>query len=297
MDSSIAVSVLIPARNEVSNIRQCIQSVKWAGEVVVIDSGSEDGTTELAQSLGATVIQFEYQAGGPKKKNWALRHYGFRHQWVLILDADERIPDGLAAEIIAAIGSGGGENGFYLNRRFWFLGQWIRYAGYFPSWNLRLVRRGFGYYEDCTDVDTASGDNEVHEHMIVEGLVGRLRTPMDHYAFPDLATFIEKHNRYSNWEARIGEKATQSLRANSSQAGKELSWRRKLKAVGRRLPFADIFRFFYHYVVKIGVLDGYAGYVLCRLLGQYEFWISVKTREIDARRHEALHIGDRGHTQ
>ena len=280
MQACKSVSVLIPVKNEAANIRECIQSVAWAGEVVVVDSGSVDGTGALARELGATVVQFQYQAGGPKKKNWALRTHGFKGEWILILDADERIPEALANEIRAAVSGGAGINGFYVNRRFWFLGRWIRHAGYFPSWNLRLVRRGLAFYEDVTDVDTASGDNEVHEHMIVHGEVGKLHVPMDHYAFPNIATFIEKHNRYSNWEARIGARASRPLGDERTGAEGSLSWRRRLKGLGRRVPCADALRFLYHYVLKVGFLDGYPGYVLCRMLAQYEFWIALKAREI-----------------
>src|ERR687894_2830918 len=83
-----------------------------------------------------------------------------------------------------------------------FIGRWLQHA-YYPNWNLRLFRHSLGRYEKLTDAETASGDNEVHEHVVVQGATGRLRCEMDHYAFPSIEVFIEKHNRYSNWEARV----------------------------------------------------------------------------------------------
>ena len=117
----VPVSVLIPVRNEAAHIRACIQSVQWAGEVVVVDSGSSDATIDTASMLGAKVVQFHYQPGGPKKKNWALENkYPFRHEWVLILDADERITPELAREIATVLADGTAHCGFYINRRNYF---------------------------------------------------------------------------------------------------------------------------------------------------------------------------------
>ena len=276
----VPISVLIPAKNESSNISACLKSVEWAGEVIVVDSNSQDGTIELAQQLGASVVQFKYELGGLKKKNWALQTVKFRYPWVLILDADERITEELAREIQLTLSSNPPQNGFYLNRKFWFRGRWIMHAGYFPSWNLRLIKLGCGKYEMTTTIATSSGDNEVHEHMIVEGRVGQLKNSMEHYAYPDIATFIEKHNRYSNWESRVRTDGTEQLGAGASDAaGRSLTRRRKIKAVARALPFPGFGRFVFHYIIKLGFLDGEAGYVLCRLLSQYEFWINLKATE------------------
>ena len=201
-----AVSVLIPAKNEAENIRACLASVAWADEAVVVDSQSSDGTAERAAQSGARVVQFHYVPGGPKKKNWALRNVDFRNEWILILDADERVTPRLAEEIISIIPDGGCEcSGFYINRRFYFAGKWIRHAGYYPSWNLRLLRRGAGEYETVPDPTGQTGDNEVHEHILLKGKAGWLREPLDHYAYPDIFTFVEKHNRYSTWEALVQE--------------------------------------------------------------------------------------------
>ena len=94
------------------------------------------------------------------------------------------------------------KQGYWINRRYFFLGKPLKYA-YFPNWNLRLLEYKLGRYEKITGLDTKSGDNEVHEHVVVKGTTGRLSTIMDHYAFPTIDSFVEKHNRYSNWEAVV----------------------------------------------------------------------------------------------
>ena len=197
------ISVLIPAKNERANIEACIASAAFADEVVVVDSGSTDGTRELAQSLGARVVDFQWDGRFPKKKNWALANVPWRNEWVFILDADERITPELAGEIRRIV-SAPTADGYYVNRRFWFIDGWLRHCGYYPSWNLRFFRHRLGRYEQFGDVaDTSSGDNEVHEHVVLSGRSAHLRGEMEHYAFPDISTWVEKHNRYSNWEARL----------------------------------------------------------------------------------------------
>ena len=265
------ISVLIPVRNEKANIVACLESVRWADEIVMVDSGSTDGTIELAEKLGARVVQFRWNGKFPKKKNWALENVPWKNDWVLILDADERITPELAAEIQDELKNPRAD-GYFINRRFIFLGQWIRHCGYYPSWNLRLFRRRLGRYEQMHAGDTASGDNEVHEHIIVNGASARLRNDMMHYAYPDIYTWMEKHNRYSNWEAEV--------EVRGDQRGKNISSRRRLRMWSRRLPFRPTLRFIYSYFFKLGFLDGRAGYMFCRLLATYEMLNVFKAREL-----------------
>jgi len=273
------VSVLIPAFNEAANIEACIRSVQWAAEIIVVDSGSTDKTCELASQLGARMVRFSYVPGGLKKKNWALQNLDFKHDWILILDADERITPRLAEEICRAASSDPGEVvGFYINRRFYFLNHWIRHAGYYPSWNLRLLRRGFGAYEQVPDPESVAGDNEVHEHVLLKGKAAFLSEPMDHFAFPSVYVFIEKHNRYSSWEARAGRRCLEPP-GSAGRMAWHLAFRRLLKRLGRSLPLSEVLRFVFHYFIKLGFLDGKEGYLFCRLLAEYEFLIWAKSIE------------------
>lgn len=286
---SVPVSVLIPVKNEQRHVADCLATVAWADEIVVIDSGSSDETVPIAFSLGARVVQFSYTPGGPRKKNWALKTLTIRNDWILILDADERITPQLASEIAEAVQNPRGHVGFYLNRRFNFLGNWIYHAGYFPSWNLRLFRRGCGLYETLSRSAYNSGDNEVHEHVILTGSAGHLSSPMDHYAFPTLDDFLEKHKRYAFWEAEMDESASE-LRQDGSKMSRVLLVRRLLKRVARTFPFPHWLRFAYHFGLKRGFLDGKEGYIFCHLLAEYEFWIWVRTFELEKNRKRGLSI-------
>jgi len=273
----VGVSVLIPAREERARLPDCLASVAWSDDVVVVDSGSRDGTREAAEAAGARVVDFCWDGRGPRKKGWALEHVEWRHAWVLLLDADERVPPGMGADIEAAAASEA-HAGYLVNRRFFFMGRWIRHCGYFPSWNLRLVRREGARFERLVEGDTGSGDVEIHEHLLVDGSVGRLPGALDHYAWPDVATFVEKHNRYSSWEAAVEVRGG----ADGLLAG-PLARRRRLRRLGRRLPFRPALRFLYSYVLRGGFLDGYPGYALCRLLASYELLSVLKARELRRR--------------
>jgi glycosyltransferase involved in cell wall biosynthesis len=271
------VSVVIPTLNEAQNLPRCLDHLQWADEVVVVDSGSTDDTVAIAEKYGAKVIQFKWNGAWPKKKNWTLRHAPLANKWVLIVDADEWITPDLAEEIKLAIKSETNV-GYYINRKFIFMGRWIKHCGYYPSWNLRLIKRGYGEYEQLTGIgNTGSGDNEVHEHVIARGTVRSLDHDMLHFAFPNIHTFMEKHNRYSNWEA-----AVQFKRADTTSAaiGDVLSRRRRLKNLSRYLPFRPSLRFLYAYVWKGGWLDGQPGYVFCRLLAIYEYLSVSKYKEL-----------------
>ena len=273
------LSVLIPTLNESQNICHCLESVRWADELVVADSGSTDGTPELAKHFGAQVVHFAWNGRLPKKKNWALEQVPWKNEWLLIVDADERITPALAAEIRDVLQNPHAD-GYFVNRCFMFMGKWIRHCGYFPSWNLRLFRHEKGHYETLYAGNTRSGDNEVHEHLMLAGKTGSLRQPMLHFAYPDIFTWMEKHNRYSNWEAEL---EAGGHPGDPRSIGGQLSRKRRLKNWSRRLPFRPTLRFLYSYVLKRGFLDGYEGYVLCRLLSTYEMLSSFKAHEIRSK--------------
>jgi glycosyltransferase involved in cell wall biosynthesis len=279
----VPVSVLVPIRNEAQNLARCLASVGWADEIFVVDSKSTDGSQRIAEEFGARVVQFEFNGTWPKKKNWALKNLPFRNPWVFILDADEVLPAEAEAEFRTAIAGAGERTGYWINRRFMFMGRWLRHA-YYPNWNLRLFRHLLGRYEKLTEVVTASGDNEVHEHVVVQGATGRLRCEIEHYAFPSVEVFVEKHNRYSNWEARIavteGNVPTEFQNARVAQ-------RRRIKRLAQRLPFRPLLRFLYVYVWQRGFLDGREGYYFARLHSFYEFLSVAKTYELEKNRRSA----------
>lgn len=280
-DTPVPVSVIVPIKNEAGNLPRCLASIAWADEIFVVDSGSTDGSQRIAEESGARVVQFEFNGTWPKKKNWALENLPFRNEWIFILDADEVLPPEAKAEFSAALAGAGATVGFWINRRFMFMGRWLRHA-YYPNWNLRLFRHSLGRYEKLTEVATASGDNEVHEHVVVQGPTGRLQCEMDHYAFPSVEVFVEKHNRYSNWEARVALEEERSRSAASLQSTR-VAQRRKLKKLSQRLPFRPLLRFLYVYVWQRGFLDGREGYYFARMHAFYEFLSVAKTYELKQR--------------
>jgi glycosyltransferase involved in cell wall biosynthesis len=277
MTEKIPVSVLVPIRNEAENLSRCLGSVQWADEIFAVDSQSTDGSTEIAERLGAKVVQFQFNGTWPKKKNWALENLPFKNEWVFILDADEVLPPEAAQEISSTITNAGNIAGYWINRRFFFLGRWLKHS-YYPNWNLRLFRHSLGRYEKLTDADTRSGDNEIHEHVVVQGPTARLQVEMDHHAFPSVEVFIEKHNRYSNWEARVATEGR--LDKREGFAHEHVDLRRRLKSISQRLPFRPLLRFLYIYVWQKGFLDGRDGYYFARLHASYEFLSVVKTYEL-----------------
>ncbi len=281
----VPVSVLVPIRNEASNLARCLGCVGWADEIFVVDSQSTDGSQRIAEEFGAQVVQFEFNGTWPKKKNWALENLPFRNEWVFILDADEVLPAAAEAEFREAIANAAATAGYWINRRFMFMGRWLRHA-YYPNWNLRLFRHSLGRYEKLTDAATASGDNEVHEHVIVRGTTGRLRCELDHYAFPSVEVFVEKHNRYSNWEARVA--VEQLVRPAAGLQSGRVARRRKLKQLSQRLPFRPLLRFLYVYLWQRGFLDGREGYYFARMHGFYEFLSIAKTYELKKQRRLGL---------
>ena len=282
--SKIPVSVLIPAKNEELNLPACLDSVAAADEIFIVDSQSEDRSIEIGEQFGANVVQFNFNGSWPKKKNWSLENLPFRNEWVLIVDCDERITPELWAEIDRVIKEDQ-YDGCYLNRKVFFLGKWIRFGGKYPDWNLRLFKHKLGRYENLSTEDIPNtGDNEVHEHVVLNGKVGYLKEDMLHIDFRDIYQWLARHNRYSNWEARVyynlltGKDDSGTIGANLF--GDAVQRKRFLKKIWVRLPFKPLLRFILFYFIRLGFLDGTPGYIYGRLLSQYEYQIGVKLYEL-----------------
>ncbi len=280
----LPVSVIIPVKNEELNLAACVESIGWADEVWVVDSHSADATVEVAEARGAKVAQFDYAGGFPKKKNWALMNLPLKHEWVLLLDADERVTPELEQEISEVLSREERADGYYVNRKLIFLGRWIKHCGWYPSWNLRLFKHRLGRYEklEAEDVENA-GDVEVHEHVVLEGRAGYLKNDLLHEDFKSIYHFIERHNRYSNWEAQVyhnlagGVELERSIGA--SLLGSPLERKRFIKRLWARAPFRPLLRFVWMYVVKRGFLDGRPGLIFCTLMTMHEAVISAKMYE------------------
>jgi glycosyltransferase involved in cell wall biosynthesis len=277
MKSRAPLSVIVPVKNEAGNLERCLSALDWADEVFVVDSQSTDETEQVAAAFGARVVQFVFNGTYPKKKNWALDRLPFRNEWVLIVDADEVVGPELTEEISRRILSNEAD-GYYLNSHYYFLGRLIRHCGYDSCWNLRLFKHRLGRYEKMPDFTGGrTGDNEAHEHVELDGRATRLEHALEHHAYPTIATWVEKHNRYAIWEAAQCERF---LRDPIPQSiGSVQRFKRRLKKIAWHLPMRPLARFIYAYVLRLGFLDGKPGLVFCGLLAFYDFLASANRYE------------------
>lgn len=274
-----AVSVIVLTLNEELNLPHALASVRgWADQVFVVDSFSSDDTLEIARTMGAQVYQNPWEHWAAQR-NWALAHLPLRNDWVLFLDADEQVTTELAQEIGEVVATIPEDvAGCYIDRRFIFMGRWLRYAGYSPNWVLRFVRRQRVRILPAAD----------REYFAVAGKVRYLVHHMLHEDRKDLTFWINKHNQLSNLAAR-GQIENATAEPEAAAAG-ELEGRRRLwirrqfwnRLPGSARPFAS---FIYRYLVRLGFLDGPEGFLYYAL---HEFWYPLliygKVAELSWRR-------------
>jgi len=270
------ISILIMTRNEELDLPGCLDSVAWSDDVRVFDSHSTDRTVAIAQKSGAKVTQREFD-NYAAQRNAALHGLKFRHPWVLLLDADERVPAQLAREIMDFVNAPPSQvAAARLRRRDFFMGTWLKHAQLSPFF-IRLVRPERVRYE-----------REVNEVIQVDGAIFDLQNPYDHFPFSKgLQHWIEKHNVYSTLEAKVA--------AGSLNGGKRYSLGKALwsadfnerrvhqKGLFLKLPFRPFIKFFYLMIVRRAFLDGRAGITYAVLQAVYEYFIILKLREMKRR--------------
>ncbi len=232
------VTVVIPTRNEAGQIGECVRHLAWADEVIVADGGSSDATVAEARSAGATVLEVP-DATIAAQRNAAIGRA--RHRWVLALDADERVGQELAQELVRlasdGVAGGGGHEAYAVRRNNVYLGRRMRYAGWGDSWTVRVFQRERRFVE-----------KRVHEGLEPVADVGRLVHPLEHTPYRDLAHHVRKLVLYAEWGAL------------------------DLRDAGRRARVWDLvlrppWQFFRTYVLQLGILEGWRGLVLCGLAG------------------------------
>lgn len=268
------ISALILTRNEEADLPGCLESVAWCDDVFVFDSRSTDGTAEVARRYGVNFAQREFD-GYASQRNAALDGLPFRHEWIFILDADERCTPELARELPEAVSRCGAEvNGFRLRRRDFLNGTWLKHAQISPYY-IRLVRHGKARYK-----------REINEVLEVDGVIADLQSPLDHYPFSKgMAHWIRKHDVYSTMEARVIAEGTSGGNASWKTAlrGKDFHARRVAqKALFYRMPARPVIKWLYMMFVRGAILDGRAGITYANLQAMYEYWIVLKTREDSA---------------
>ena len=277
----IPVSVIVPVRNEAHNLARCLDSLRGIREVFVVDSQSCDGTPAIAHSRGAQVVNFNYQGGWPKKRQWAMDTLPLENDWLLLLDADEAMTPELAEEIESRIRVPE-FSGYYIQLQMYFLGRKLRHSGA-NFYKLSLFRRGKGHFECRAEgQDDSMGDMEVHEHVIVQGRTAKLKNSLLHRNVESLSRYIQKHDEYSNWEARVWLSGDASMRELPPRLfGTQAQRRRWLRKKFFGIPGSPLLFFFYKYVVRLGFLDGIPGLIYCGMQGIQFFHIKAKIYELN----------------
>jgi len=270
------VSVLILTLNEEVNLPRCLASLQWSDDVVVLDSFSTDRTLEIARAAGARIVQRRFD-NWSAHQNWAVRNISFKHPWVFYIDADEEVTPELAREIERTLGGGDvKEVAFRVRRKDMFWGKWLRFSSMYPIWLMRLFRPEKVHWERL-----------VNPVAVVDGPEGRLREHMVHHSFnKGMQAWLAKHTQYARFEA---EEATRLLKSHKLDVaglfafGDPVRRRQALKALSVYLPFRPTLRFIYMYLLRGGILDGWAGLTYCRLMAIYEYMIVLNIREMRRR--------------
>jgi glycosyltransferase involved in cell wall biosynthesis len=279
----LPLSVIIPVRNEARNLPRCLESLRSVGEVYVIDSQSSDATAQIAEAYGAKIVQFRYQGGWPKKRQWAMDTLPLAHQWVFLIDADEAMTPALTAEIRQAI-QNPAVTGYQVALQMYFLGRPLRHCGA-TFYKLSLFRRGKGRFEcRLKDQDSSMADMEVHEHVVVEGASAKLKNPLLHHNVESLSRYIQKHDEYSNWEARVWLQGMAGYGdLPPALFGSQAQRRRWLKKKFLGFPGTPVLLFFYRYFLRFGFLDGVPGLIYCGLQAVQLFHVKAKIYELRAQ--------------
>lgn len=248
--SKIPVTVVVPIKNEALNLPQCLDKLQEFEEVVVVDSGSTDDSPTIVRRYGAVFLDFQWNGQFPKKRNWTLRNYQFRTEWVLFLDADEQLTPEFIAELKEAIKQTG-INGYWVTFRNYFMGHPLKYGD--PFRKLVLLRLGCGEFERIEDNQWSALDMEVHEHLILKGRVGQMKAPIEHRDFKNLDAYYNRHNHYSSWEAA-------RFLALKEEDRRHFTKRQQLKyRLLTSIWFPPLY-FLGSYVLKRGFLDGTPGF-------------------------------------
>jgi glycosyltransferase involved in cell wall biosynthesis len=245
------LSAIVPTFNEEKNIAECLDSVSWADEVIVVDSFSSDSTVDVCRSRGVKLIQHEY-LNSAAQKNWILPQT--RHRWVLIVDADERVTPALREEITGLLVAGPDCDGYWIRRRNRFMGKEVRFCGWQRDKVLRFFDRDKGRYEE----------KHVHAEVQLDGRVGFLKSRLVHDSYRDFSSFLRKLDKYTDWGAR------------------------DLLGKGRRAGFLNLVirppaRFARMYVFQLGFLDGARGLIICTLGATSVFLKYAKLWRLSAR--------------
>jgi glycosyltransferase involved in cell wall biosynthesis len=270
----MGISVLILTLNEEANLVGCLDSLSWCDDIVVLDSFSTDRTVDIARERGARLYQRAFD-NYASQRNFGLREVSYGHPWVLMLDADERVPEDLRAEMHAATSQAPDQVAlFRMRRRDYLFGRWIRRSSGYPTWFGRLVRIGRAWVE-----------RPINEEFHADGEVANLAGHLDHYPFnKGFSAWIEKHDRYSTMEARLRAVESREDERWSGLFDPDPARRRRAhKDWLNGMPMRPLVVFAGLYFIKGGVLEGRAGLTFSLLRAWYEYFIDCKALELRRR--------------
>lgn len=239
------ITAIIPCKNEAHNIEAVLTSVAWCDEIMVVDSFSTDNTVELAKRFTSRILRHEY-VNSANQKNWAIPQA--THEWILLVDADERVSPELKAEIQTILSLEKNDtDAYWIGRKNFFLGKEIKYSGWQRDKVIRLFKRDTCRYEE----------KHVHAEIVTNGKTDKLKNKLLHYTYKDIFHYLEKWDRYSTWSAEDAAK--------------------KIKNPNLfHFIIKPAFRFFKHYFIDLGFLDGYPGFIICSLAAKGVFMRYVK---------------------
>lgn len=272
MSAPIPVTVVVPVKNEEVMLAACLGRLKRFSEVIVVDSGSEDRTQDIARAHGARIVEFRWNGRYPKKRNWVLMNEKLAHPWVLFLDADELVSEAFCDAVARAV-SGGSHVGYWLHYTNYFLGRPLRHG--VSQRKLALFKVGAGLYERIEEDNWSRLDMEVHEHPIIDGPVGEIAARIDHRDDRGVLRFIDRHRDYAQWEA----KRAKALEPHLANQASRLTARQRFKYRRLRSWWFPYAYFCAQYFMKLGFLDGHAGLQYAQLKFWYFSTVRLLLRE------------------
>ena len=271
----IDLTIVIPAKNEERNLPGCLNAIgkDLAAKIVLIDSGSTDATRKIAEEHDVEVIDFVWDGKFPKKRNWFLRNHKPSTKWVLFLDADEYLTQSFITEMTTALTNADEDIvGFWLNYTIYFMGKVLK--GGYPLNKLALFKVGAGEYERIDEDQWSKLDMEIHEHPVLTGKLGEIKSKIDHQDFRGISHYVIKHNEYAAWEAGRYAKAI-----NDPEIRKSWTWKQKLKYRLMGSVFVGPVYFMGSFFLLGGFRDGRRGLAFAMLKMAYFNQVYCKIEE------------------
>lgn len=272
---TVPVSVMVFTLDEEVHLPSCLESIRWSDDIIVIDSLSRDRTVEIARSAGVRLYEHAFEGFG-KQRMWALENALPKYEWILMLDADERATPELMRELATKIpATPEGVGAYRLKRRFYMWGKWLRYSSLYPTWVVRLVRKGRVKYLNRGHAETQEVVGEIRElesDLLDENLKG-------------INEWFERQNRYSTKEAEFELlQEANPVEVLTLFSADPLVRRSVLKRIAARMPCRPLLYFLYSYLIRGGVLEGRDGFVFCVMKSEYHRMIVTKKHDMRRRR-------------